>query len=128
MLMLNLAKLKVANSQNCDKVLYEVYPIEKVGQDETLSKSTTKSRIQQPAPNVNKNSSANTDNATNTDIAPEGQAYVSTSRHNDLHQQYKSGKITLEEYQAEMDARDKPQASSAKEKFASCSSAVTRTV
>ena len=64
--MLNLAKLKVANSQNCDKVLYEVYPIEKVGQDETLSKSTTKSRIQQPTPNVNKYSSANTDNETDT--------------------------------------------------------------
>ena len=60
------AKLKVANSQNGDKVLYEVYPIEKVGQDETLSKSTTKSRIQQPTPNVNKYSSANTDNETDT--------------------------------------------------------------
>lgn len=106
------AKLKVANSSNGEKILYAVYPIEKVEQVRKETTSTTKSRISQPDPNVNKNSSANTDYATDNNTTPtdEGQAYVSTSRHNDLHQQYKSGKITLEEYQAEMDARDKAQA------------------
>ncbi len=46
------ARLKVANSQNGDKVLYEVYPIEKVGQDETLSKSTTEDNISQATQKV----------------------------------------------------------------------------
>ena len=39
-------------SRNGEKILYAVYPIEKVGQDETLSKSTTKDRIPQSSENV----------------------------------------------------------------------------
>jgi len=105
------AKLKVANSQNGDKILYEIYPIEKVERVGT-TQSTTKNRISQPAPNVNKNPSADIDKSSDGKSTPkqDGQAYVSPSRHNDLHEQYKSGKITLEQYQAEIKSRERAQA------------------
>lgn len=37
----------------------------------------------------------------------DGQAYVAPSRHSDLSELYKAGKITLAEYQAEVHAREK---------------------
>ena len=86
--------------------MYEVYPIEKVERVGT-TQSTTKNRIPQPNQNFNKNSSAKTDNVSNGESTnnPKGQAYASISRHNDLHEQYKAGKITLEDYQVEMAVR-----------------------
>lgn len=78
----------------------------------TLHSPLSNPIIPDTSQNVNKNSSANTDNVSNGESTPDpkGQAYVSASRHTDLSEQYKAGKITLEEYQAEVDARDKAQA------------------
>ncbi len=43
-------------------------------------------------------------------LADDGQAYVSPSKHSDLFEQYEQGRITREEYQAEVRARDEAQA------------------
>ena len=51
------AKLRTANSVNGEKILYEIFPIEKVEEAQAMGTTTTNPNVAQPIPNVNNNNS-----------------------------------------------------------------------
>ena len=49
------AKLRIANSINGEKLLYKIFPTEKVEEAQAMGTTTTNPNVAQPTPNVNNN-------------------------------------------------------------------------
>ena len=49
------AKLRIANSINGEKILYKIFPTEKVEEAQAMGTTTTNPNVAQPTPNVNNN-------------------------------------------------------------------------
>ena len=63
------AKLRIANSVNGEKILYEIFPIEKVEEAQAMGTTTTNPSVAQPTPNVNNNNSTLNSNRTTESLS-----------------------------------------------------------
>lgn len=101
------ATLKVANTVDGEKVLYEIYPIEMVEAARKPGTSTTNNKVAQPAPKVNsQNSGSNSERGDSTSnrslLANAFEGITQNSEEYKLIQEYKGRIKILNEYEEKL--------------------------